>query len=930
MAALASVMAAHPARAGDKPLYQPLPEWVLSAPLDAAVSTSSSQPQQRIHDSQARIDHGQVWTYFDNAVRIDNPEMLARVGTVTATWAPDHGDLIVHAITILRGAERIDALASGARFQVLRREAQLESLQLNGLLTATLLVEGLRVGDVLDVRMSVTQRDPALAGHGNAAAQLVALPQGLGFGRARLLWRDDDKATLKTYLAGATPEITQHGGWHEAVVKLPVAKQPDPAPHAPGRFASPPLIELSDFADWADVSRTMMPLYRIDTPTAAIKPGGELDQEVARIAAASTDPRRRVALALQLVQDKVRYFAVSMEGGNLVPQTPEQTWTLRYGDCKAKTLLLLAILGKLGIEAEAALANLGNGDLVHDRLPSIMAFNHIMVLAHVGGKTLWLEGTSLGTRESDLDDVSPYHWVLPLRTSGAELLQAPPRAPAHPVFDIQGYFDMRAGLAQFAPVTLRARLQGALAGRLNSMVASLDAESRANFLRPLFSTGAIKSILLRPAFSYEPITGVATITADGLTLADWHRADSRYTLNPAFVTPTTYPDRTRTIWQSIPVAMGDPSHKVITATILLPRHGEGITMDGVADQTLDQPGAGSNALHAQLRDGTLTYSVSYLSDGGEFPASAIPAMRRQDVEFANRAPRLRTTPGYPAPWEGIEAARRDHLLDRQLLLIDRLIAEKPDDAPRFGLRALFHVSTLELKAAIADLGKELALKQDKGIYMQRAGLLLAVGDRKGALADASAAVDLDSSDVAALNIKTRLMAIDGDRDKALALADAAIAIGGEQEPQDHAVKAEIYAYTGDATNALAEMDTAVEKRSGNAQLLNMRCRIKALVDHDIDSAVQDCTRAMQLSDQLAPLALQNRAMAHLRQHDLVQAGADLDAALDINPSSAEGYYLRALVRRASGKADAAAHDLAGARLLVPAIDDTFRRFGLAW
>lgn len=929
-AGLMALALAGPAHAGDKPLYQPIPAWVDAAPMDAAVSTDTTKPQQRIHDSQVRVDHGQVWSYFDNAVRIDNPEMLARVGTVSATWAPDHGDLIVHSITILRGTQRIDALASGGRFQVLRREAELESLQLNGLLTATLLVEGLRVGDVLDVRMSVTQLDPALAGHGNAAARLVALPQGLGFGRARLLWRDDDKANLKTYLEGVTPEQSQKNGWHEALVRLPVAKQPDKAPQAPGRFAAPPLIELSDFADWADVSRTMEPLYRPGAPSAAIKPGGDLDQEVAKIAAASADPRRRIAMALQLVQDKVRYFAVSMEGGNLIPQTPEQTWTLRYGDCKAKTLLLLAILGKLGIEAEAALANLGNGDLVHDRLPSVMAFNHVFVLAHAGGKTLWLDGTGLGSREADLDDVPPYHWVLPLRPTGATLVEARTHAPAHPLIEIHGDFDMRAGLAQFAPVTLKMTVVGPMAGRLNSVVAGLDAETRANVLRPLFLTGAIKKILLRPTFAYDPATGTATLTDEGVTLPEWRRADSRYSFNPGFVSPTAYPDRTRTIWQNIPVTLGDPNHRVVSATIQLPRHGEGIVMEGTADEALDQPGAGSNRLHAALANGVLTYSVSYLADGGEFPASAVPAMRRQDVEFSNRAPRLRTLPGYPAPWEEIVTARRDHLLDRPLALLDRLIADKPDDGARFSLRAIFHVTTLDLKAAIVDLGKVLALKQDKSTYLQRAGIELAVGDRKAALADASAANDLDPADIAAFNLKTRLMALAGDKDKALALVEAAIAMGGELEAQNHAVKAEVLAYSGDGAGAIAEMDSAIEKRSGNAALLNMRCRLKGLLNIAIDTAAEDCTRAIQLSDQLAPLALQNRAMVRLRQKDLTQAAADLESALDINPSSAEGYYLRALVRRATGKSDAAAHDLAGARMMIPAIDDTFRLFGLAW
>jgi len=918
------------AHAGDKPLYQSLPDWVTPTPIDSAASSDTTQPQQRVIDSQTRIDHGTVWTYLDNAIRIDTPEALTRVGTVTATWAPDHGDLIIHAITILRGTQKIDVLAAGSRFQVLRREAELESLQLNGLLTATMLVEGLRVGDVLDVRMSVTQHDPVLGGHGNAAALLVAQPIALGFGRARVLWRDGDAITWKAYLTGVNADLASHSGWHELTVKLPVAKQPDAAPRAPGRYAHPPLIELSDFADWAEVSRTMAPLYRIDSASAVIKPGGDLDQEVARIAAASTDPRRRTAMALQLVQDKVRYFAVSMQGGNLVPQTPEQTWALRYGDCKAKTLLLLAMLHKLGIEAEAALANLENGDLLRERLPSVMAFNHIMVLAHPGGTTLWLDGTALGTREADLDDVPPYHWVLPLRSAGAALVEAPARAPAHPVVEIRSDLDMRAGLGMFAPITIKAQVHGALAGQLNAMVAGLDAETRANLLRKLLVAGGFNSILLRPTFAYDPASGAGTISGEGFAVPGWKRADSRYTFNPGFLGATTYPDRTRTIWQDIPVALGDPENKLITTSVILPRHGEGIAMEGVADETLKQPGAGSNVLHAELRDGVLSYSVTFLADGGEVAASAIPAMRREDVEFANRAPKLRTVAGYPAPWQGVEQARRDHLFDRSAALIDRWIAEKPDDAGRYRLRAMFHALTLDPRAGIADLGKALALTKDKASLRERSELYQAIGDRKSALADIRAALDLDPSDISALSVATRLMALTGEKDQALALIDAGLANGDDREPFYRAIKAEALADVGDKAGALTEIDAAVEKRSGNALLLNMRCRLKGLLDTDLDGAAADCTRAIQLSDQIATLSLEGRAMARLRQHDLTQAGGDLDTALDINPASAEAYYLRALVRRQAGKADGAAHDLAAARLLYPAIDTTFAPFGLSW
>jgi len=181
-----------------------------------------------------------------------------------------------------------------------------------------------------------------------------------------------------------------------------------------------------------------------------------------------------------------------------------------------------------------------------------------------------------------------------------------------------------------------------------------------------------------------------------------------------------------------------------------------------------------------------------------------------------------------------------------------------------------------------------------------------------------------------LSVATRLMALTGEKDQALALIDAGLANGDDREPFYRAIKAEALADVGDKAGALTEIDAAVEKRSGNALLLNMRCRLKGLLDTDLDGAAADCTRAIQLSDQIATLSLEGRAMARLRQHDLTQAGGDLDTALDINPASAEAYYLRALVRRQAGKADGAAHDLAAARLLYPAIDTTFAPFGLSW
>jgi len=151
--------AAVPASATDTPRYEAAPSWVVPAP--PIKEGSSSPPLFAVLDQQTRIADGTVWSYRELASRALSADALARMGTVTLNWQPYHGDLIIHRVDIVRDGKHIDVLKTGQKFTVIRREEGLEQLEMNGILTATLQVEGLRVGDVLDVAYSVSVKDPA-------------------------------------------------------------------------------------------------------------------------------------------------------------------------------------------------------------------------------------------------------------------------------------------------------------------------------------------------------------------------------------------------------------------------------------------------------------------------------------------------------------------------------------------------------------------------------------------------------------------------------------------------------------------------------------------------------------------------------------------------------------------------------------------------
>jgi transglutaminase-like putative cysteine protease len=143
------------------------------------------------------------------------------------------------------------------------------------------------------------------------------------------------------------PKLIHAGGQTELVEDLANARAPIPPSGAPPRFKYIGRLEVTQFANWSQVSQVMAPLFQRSEVLAADSP---LKLEIAKISAASPSPKVRAALALALVQTKVRYEFVGLNDGGYVPATADQTWSRRYGDCKGKTALLLALLHGLGIE----------------------------------------------------------------------------------------------------------------------------------------------------------------------------------------------------------------------------------------------------------------------------------------------------------------------------------------------------------------------------------------------------------------------------------------------------------------------------------------------------------------------------------------------------------------------------------------------------
>ncbi len=557
--------------------YTPPPAWVTAPPAPTDGSPPEGAPVRITHyDFQTRATTNGVETYTGYRIKLLKPEALP-LGKVTLSWHPDAGSPRVHSVRLIRDGQTIDVLKE-ARFRVLNQEDNIDASVLSGVLTAVLQIPGLAVGDELEFSATVYQRDPTL---GDRVFGFTQLPVAgvTGAFRARLLWPQTMPLRWRATSDLGLAEPGEVGRERLLAVELRDPKAPALAEGAPARVNQRRMIEYSDFADWAEVSHRVLPLFEA---AARLAPASPLRAEIAKIAGASNDPVARTQAALRLVQEQVRYVYVGLDGGNYRPATIDETWRRRFGDCKAKTALLLAILRELGVAAEAVLVSSGGGDGFDQRLPSPGLFDHVLVRATIGEKSYWLDGTRMGDVWLDrLPDV-PYRWVLPLRAAAVDLEKVAPVAPREPQFIEVTDIDATAGFNAPARVSVRHVVRGSEAFQLRSSLAAMSGGDSDRALKSYWRGEANWVDADKVGWAYDERNMVLTLTLAGSGKPEWEgdeRNGRRLDILGAGFSPPARLVRPKEQDQTAPWVTDFPRFRCWATTIRLPSPRAGWTWD---------------------------------------------------------------------------------------------------------------------------------------------------------------------------------------------------------------------------------------------------------------------------------------------------------------------------------------------------------------
>lgn len=917
--ALALVAVAAPAFAGEEILYQPAPAWVKVAELPPA--TEKQGFPVRLLEQQARLENGRVWAYVDTAVALDSPEALTAVGTISAQWFPDKGDLIIHDVELIRDGKPVDVLAGGAKFDVLHREQALERRILDGMLTATMALPGARVGDVVRMRYSTTISDQALKDHMQWTNFLVAEPVPMAKGRIVASWPSDSNVRYRVKAQSDVGAIEQRGGYNWFTATLPIEKPKDMPQDAPMRFRMPPLVQFSSFASFAELSAAMAPLF---STKGALETTPDVAAQVAKIAATSNDPLVRAAMATRIVQDDISYLLNGMNGGNYIPQTVSETWEKRYGDCKAKSLLLLAMLRGLGIEADAVLAQAEIGDVVAEMLPAPSDFNHVLVRATIGGETYWLDGTSSGTRLENIADVPRFGFGLPMvEGKGSELVAFIARPLAVPTEAVKVTIDQSAGVAMPAIFEIKARLHGAAAAPWKAISQMQEVKQRDDSIDMIAWNVVGEAQVLERTATFDDESGIAEISLRGLMATPWVGEYGVYEIEVPFQLASGFNfnnDRARKEWRDIPVIVNGPLYRTREIEWLLP---EG-TFRLKGEAGLESEIAG-NAISskASLTSGKFELSQSVRTSIWELPASELSAAKRESTQLVRSLPRLEAPRDARRFWQYRGK-------DRKLLVpiekfYDQLISkQRPDDSEGYSDRAAFRAMTGDYGGALKDIDSALAVQADADLYERRAFARLQLGDLEGALADYETVENL-KADGGTHFVRIEILGLLGRREDGIALADEFALVADEAESAEF-MRAHALGWAGKAEEGLRVLQGLAADKQQDGSLLNGVCWHAGIWDLVDNTILAQCSEAVEKVRNSAA-ARDSRALALYRMGRAADALADLNAVLDAAPDQLESRYLRGVVRLGIGD-KAGQQDIDDALGAMPSLKQTYGAYGL--
>ncbi len=320
-------------------------------------------------------------------------------------------------------------------------------------------------------------------------------------------------------------------------------------------------------------------------------------QNIAALINGISNKKEIIRILYHYMQDHTRYISVAIDIGGLKPYPATYVSQNRYGDCKALTIYMKALLKSAGIESFYTLVN------ACSRPPELITsfpsqqFNHVILAVPVEDDTLWLEntnnsnpfgytGTFTQNRKGLLIDEQESHLV---------------NIPALKVSDVteSRRIDFRIGADGRAETSLRFVFFGHAYEVFNSLITGYSSDAQNKYVHeflpfPAFELQEWK--IVKKGRDARYLSFEASLTVSNIV----HALGDEYYIA---IQPAMIPDFELPADRKLPVQLAYPVYRTDTLNYYLP---ENKKLQSLPQRVELESKFGKYSLDFRQEDGTLT------------------------------------------------------------------------------------------------------------------------------------------------------------------------------------------------------------------------------------------------------------------------------------------------------------------------------------
>ncbi|WP_206366105.1 DUF3857 domain-containing transglutaminase family protein [Caballeronia sp. SBC2] len=346
---------------------------VVTAHCSAAFAADYAPPVTVLSDENIYTVNGDGTSIHDQtrSIHIENDEGVRSYGQVSYRYSNEFQKFdVLDAYTTTRDGARIDVSPNAIFTRQSPVSAYAPTFDDN--LVKTIVFPGVEPGATVTMRTRETQVTPLFPGQFSANASFpndkAIKSASVTINAPSSMKLHADVVDMPGGLVAADVDGEQTWSW-----SIKDARARPGEAYAPSIDDRSPRLAITTFPSYEALGQAY--LARAQTQMAATPDIQALANEVTT---GITDRRDQADAIYQWVSRNVRYVAVFLGFGGVVPHTAQDVLKARYGDCKDHTTLLQALLAAKGIKSSTVLVNADSRYWLPSAASPLAVFNHVI------------------------------------------------------------------------------------------------------------------------------------------------------------------------------------------------------------------------------------------------------------------------------------------------------------------------------------------------------------------------------------------------------------------------------------------------------------------------------------------------------------------------------------------------------------------------